>query len=116
MINRLAKKIKHPGLIVLLFAVILLIIGILSFHRWSSTQYFGEITGISSGGFVIKTGAEGDKLIKTNQATIIRKGRGFIDEKLAVGDFVIVVGSLIPDGSLEARVIRVVKPPPGPPL
>lgn len=98
------------------FAVIILIGGLRSYLRWTEVQYFGEIIEVKDGSFLIKTGEDGERLILMNQSTNLRRGREFLEEKLQIGDYVIIVGSPNQDGSVEARVIRLVKPPRGAPL
>lgn len=95
-----------------IFAIVILVGGLRSYIRWTEIQYFGEIIEIKDGDFLIKTGEDGEKLILTNQHTDIRRGR-LLEEKLQIGDYVIVVGSVNQDGFVEARVIRVVNPPRG---
>jgi hypothetical protein len=84
---------------------------IATFLRWSDDQYFGEVVRIDGSDFWLRTGGEGDRLIRLSQFTVIKKGREPLKQNLNIGDHVIVVGKPGQDGSVMAGVIRIVKPP-----
>ncbi len=94
----------------LLFVIVVVLGGIRAYLHWASIQYFGEVVGIKDGSFVIRT--DGSEVpIFIDPDTLVRRGRGIWVRKLQVGDYVIVVGLPGEEGSVNARVVRVISPP-----
>ena len=96
-----------------LFVILIIFAGTMVYYRWASVQYFGKVSEIKNGGFLIQTDSGVKKLVATNPDTVIRKGRHSVVGSLQVGDYVIVVGA--PDGDIiKAEMIRVVNVAPLP--
>jgi hypothetical protein len=74
---------------------------------------FGEIIKINESDFVIKGQADVEKIIVITKDTVLEEGRQTITEnELKVGDRVVVIGTPNDAGQIEAKLIRIMPPPP----
>ena len=92
---------------VLIFAVTVFA-GARMYRHWTTSYYFGKIVAIQNGGFDIKSDEGMKTTIITSQSTVIKKGRGPMQNALEIGNNVIVIGSPDEKGQIKAEVIRVV--------
>lgn len=67
---------------------------------------FGEIIELSDSGFVIKGRGDIEKIIITSEETVIKMGRETVEDRLQVGDRVVIIGSPNEEGQIEAKLIR----------
>jgi hypothetical protein len=86
----------------------LLILAVYAHVRWQGEQYFGEIQGLIEQGIVISDPQEGTRTVLIPEHAEVRRGNKIFEGGLQVGDSVVVVGEELADGSVEARLIRVV--------
>lgn len=73
---------------------------------------FGEIielntqAGSEQAGFVIRGRGDMEKIIMTDENTIIKKGMETVKDDLKIGDRVVIIGSPNEEGQIEAKLIR----------
>lgn len=73
----------------------------------------GRIVSIQLPNIVIEDRDKVEKVVATNDRTVIRKFRGEAAmTDLAVGDIVVVIGNPNQNGQIDAEVIRLLPPPP----
>ncbi len=74
---------------------------------------FGEIIKIDNDGFIIKGRDNTEKIITITEDTVIERLKDAIKlSDLKINDYVVVIGSPNDSGQIEAKLIRVLPPPP----
>lgn len=68
---------------------------------------FGEIIELKDNGFVIKGREDIEKVIITNEDTVIKNRMKTVEDGLKAGDNVVIIGSPNNEGQIEAKLIRV---------
>jgi len=109
--HSISKKTIYIVLGVFIFSILATVGGMRTYFYLTSTQYFGEIIEINNGNLLLKIDGDVKKILLVNKDTIIRKGRSTLKEELQVGSYIVVVGRVNQEGSVEARVIRVLDAP-----
>ena len=86
----------------------LLVLAAYAHVRRQGEQYFGEVQSLTEQGFVISDPQEGTRTVLIPKHAEVRRGNKIFEGELQVGDSVVVVGEELADGSVEARLIRLV--------
>lgn len=74
---------------------------------------FGQIIKISGPSLVVKDADGEERIVLVNNGTSIKYFRGEIKlSELKIGDNIVVIGDINKDGRIEAKLIRVMPPPP----
>jgi len=74
---------------------------------------FGKIIKIDGASFVIQGPADMERLILTNETTVIKRLRETVKvSDLKIDDYVVVIGEPNAAGQIEAKLIRMLPPPP----
>lgn len=72
----------------------------------------GRIIDLTLPTFVIAGGSGPERIIVTNDDTIVRDGnKSLAPSDLSIGQYVVVLGSPTDDGTVDATLIRVLPPP-----
>lgn len=75
----------------------------------------GRIIDLALPTFVIAGGSGPERIIVTNDDTIVRDGnKSLAPTDLSIGEYVVVLGSPTDDGTVDATLIRILPPPPSP--
>lgn len=74
---------------------------------------FGRIASTSKGSFIISDPAHPEETVILNADTVIRNGTDEVSaQSLTVGTFVVIIGSPNSNGTLDAKLIRIMPAPP----
>ena len=69
---------------------------------------FGEILSIDGAKFVVRGRDNMEKIISTDDKTVLQRGRDTVRlQDLRVGDFIVTIGSPNNEGQIEAKFIRI---------
>ena len=73
---------------------------------------FGEILSIDGAKLVVRGRDNVEKIISTDQKTMMQRGRDAVRiQDLHQGDFIVTIGSPNNEGQIEAKFIRLIPPP-----
>lgn len=74
---------------------------------------FGKIVTVTLPTFTVENDGMPEEIVRVASDTIVRNGRDTVDaSKLTVGSYVIVLGAPSNAGDVDAKLIRIVPPPP----
>ncbi|HVW71979.1 MAG TPA: hypothetical protein VHB93_02385 [Candidatus Paceibacterota bacterium] len=76
----------------------------------------GRIVDITLPTFVIDGGSGPERVVETDDDTVVRNGNtALTPDDLSIGEYVVVLGTPTDNGDVDASLIRILPPPPGAP-